>query len=376
MLNINKNINKIFVLGSVLGLLLTSCNNKEIGLENLGIYEDTKFNACVVDVETSKLDEVGIFLGDSVNVKFSNGYTLNDIPYYTGYYVKNNMPLMVNYGGTSKLKITANNSGIWKQANLDSTMRVNIYLNESKKYIETEEALNQKYSDDLNQFGSKEAFSNFREIKVKNIKEGILYRGASPINNSRKRAHITDTLVESHKINYIIDLADSEEEYEKYIASEDFDSPYFKKLHDENKVSLLGMNSGYELDEYKQKVVKGLNELIKYDGPYFIHCNEGKDRTGFVCFLLEALIDSSYEEMKDDYMITYSNYFNITESNDKNKYDAIVDLYFNSFASYLLGKEDLNTLKTSSYKEKAKEYLISGGMSEENINQLITLLSK
>lgn len=376
MLNINKNINKVMILGGILGLLLTSCNNKVIKLENLSIQEDSKFNACVIDFDPSSLNDIGIYFGDSVNVKFSNGYSLNDIPYFTGYYVKNNEPLMVNYGGTSKVKITYNNSGIWKQAGLETTMKVNIYLNESKKYLDTEEALNQQYSDDPSFYNSNEEFSNFREVKVKNIKEGILFRGASPLNNSRKRAHITDTLIEEKKINFIMDLADSEEDYNKDIASEDFNSPYFKKLHDEDKTILLGMNSGYELQEYKEKVVSGLNKLILNEGPYYIHCNEGKDRTGFVCLLIEALLDSTYDEMKDDYMTTYLNYFNISEKLDKKKYDAIVDLYFNSYASYLLGNEDVNILKTSSYKDKAIEYLISGGMERENINKLIEILSK
>ncbi len=376
MFSINKNINKMMILGGVLGLLLTSCNNKEVKFENLNIIEDSKFNSAIVDLEYSKLNENGIFLGDSVNVKFSNGYELNDIPYFSGYYVKNEAPLMVCYNGNGSLKITKNNVGLWNEAKLESTMTVNIYLNESKKYLDTEEALSQVYSDDVSKYESKEKFSNFREIKVKNVKEGILYRGASPLNNSRKRAAITDTLIKDKNINFVMDLADSEEDYKNDIESSDFASPYFKSLYESNRTILLGMNSAYSTQEYREKVVKGLNELIKNEGPYYIHCNEGKDRTGFVCILIESLLDSSYEEMKEDYMLTYSNYFNIDESNNPKKYNAIVDLYFHSYLEEIFGSNDVSKMKEGKFKEGAIKYLQKGGMKDEDISKLINLLSK
>ena len=43
------------------------------------------------------------------------------------------------------------------------------------------------------------------------------------------------------------------------------------------------------------------------EGPCYIHCTEGKDRTGFVCLLLEALCGANYGELRDDYMTTYAN---------------------------------------------------------------------
>ncbi len=376
MLNINKNINKVMVLGGVLGLLLTSCNNNVIKVENLNIKEDTKYGGVIVDIDYSKFTEYGIKFGDSVTVKFSNGFELNDIPYYSGYYVKTLKPLLVCYQEVDDLKVTRSNAGIWEEGKFDTTMTVNIYLNEAKKYIDTEEALSQIYSDDITKYNSKEEFANFREIKVKNMKEGILYRGASPINNTRSRAAVTDTLIKEKNINFVMDLADSEEEYEKFIKEDSFNSPYFKKLHDEDKTILLSMNSAYQTQTYKEKVVQGLNKLILNEGPYYIHCNEGKDRTGFVCLLLEALVDSSYEELKTDYMTTYLNYFGISESKDPKKYDAIVDLYLHSFLEELLGTDDVSKMKEASFQEGAIKYLKTGGMKEDDINKLIKILSK
>ena len=54
-------------------------------------------------------------------------------------------------------------------------------------------------------------------------------------------------------------------------------------------------------------------ELIQHDGPVYIHCTAGKDRTGFVCMALEALAGASYQQIGDDYIITYDNYCTIRE---------------------------------------------------------------
>lgn len=103
---------------------------------------------------------------------------------------------------------------------------------------------------------------------------------------------------------------------------------------------------------------------------------EGKDRTGFVCLLIEALCGATYSELESDYMQTYYNYYKISKDNNKDKYDAIVSLYFNSFLETLHGTSDINVLKSASFALDAKKYLASGGMTSEKIEELITFLTK
>lgn len=56
----------------------------------------------------------------------------------------------------------------------------------NKKY----KALHLKYSKNRKDFVSDEVFANFRNVKVGSIKEGILYRGASFIDNSYGRENM------------------------------------------------------------------------------------------------------------------------------------------------------------------------------------------
>jgi hypothetical protein len=62
--------------------------------------------------------------------------------------------------------------------------------------------------------------------------------------------------------------------------------------------------------------------IINNNGPYLIHCNEGKDRAGFVSALLECLMGATLDEVIDDYMVTYYNYYGVEEGSEK--YNAVL----------------------------------------------------
>lgn len=369
--------NKKILMTGLVTLSLFSCNeNKVVSVTNLSISKDEKFLAANINITIEEFNNLGFKLGDSCDVKFSNGYTIKDVPYFNGYYVKNSMPVIVAYPSSTNILVTFNNTGIWDTANLTSETTVDIILNTSAKYISTQEALSQSYSLNRDEYSSDEEFSNFRSLKGGKLKDNYLYRGASPVDNSRNRAKITDDLLNKNNIQYVIDLADSEENMKEYLADANFSSTYAKGLYENNKMILLSMGSGYSSDVYKQKLVTGLKSMLTNDGPYYIHCMEGKDRTGFVCTLIEALVGSSYEEMKNDYMETYKNYYKVTKEKTPSKYDAIVSLYFDSFMEELHKTSDVDILKNADYTSDAKRYLKEGGMEETEINSLIKLISK
>lgn len=350
--------------------------NQNISLTNLKVYEDTEFGAVIVDVSIEDFNQAGFNLGDSCNVKFSNGFELKDIPYYNGYYVKNLAPLIVAYASSTELKIAFNNGTLWKDAKLTTNDTVDITVNKAKKYLTTQESLGQSYSIERNKYASDEEFCNFRTLKGGSLKEYLIYRGASPVDNSRNRAMYVDNLLLNNKIASVINLADSTEKINKYMASDDFTSNYVKNLYDNGQVILLSMSSSYFSDAYKQSVIKGFRHMLSTNGPYYIHCLEGKDRTGFVCTLIEALVGANYDEMCEDYMLTYNNYFKINKKDAIEKYNAIVTLYFDAFMEYLYGSSNINTLKEANYVESAKNYLRSGGMTDEEINAFINLITK
>ncbi|MDO4940725.1 MAG: tyrosine-protein phosphatase [Erysipelotrichaceae bacterium] len=365
-----KKINKILVIVLLL-ISLVGCNH-ELVVTDLTIEEDTKFGGTYIHKTIDEFCELGFRYGDSVNVIFSNGYSFYDIPFYTGYFVRNDLPLLIAYPGYPYIEVNYNNGiGTYEEGKLNENVTATIELNEVGKYLDIQNAMSVYTSLDRNKYESDEIFGNFRPLSGGNINSDIIYRSATPCDNTYNRAECVSGLCEKYKINTIIDLSDSEEEIKNHYDNKDVNIPYWRSVYDTGHVYGLDISSDYRKQEYANKVVNGLRQIINNDGPYLIHCVEGKDRTGFVSLLLEALCNASMEELEYDYMLTYSNLFFLTKENNEKMYDAYYDIKFTDFITYLTSKDSLELITNENIVEGAKAYLEYGGMSLEEIDLLI-----
>ena len=138
---------------------------------------------------------------------------------------------------------------------------------------------------------------------------------------------------------------------------------------------MIDLTASYPSDAFKQRLAAGLAEMSRHEGPYLVNCVEGKDRTGFVCMLLQALCGAGYDEMLSDYMETYGNYYGITEQGDPASYGAISDLNFNGMLRYLAGVDEKADLSAIDYAGPARDYLREGGMTDEQIDALVARLT-
>ena len=233
----------------------------------------------------------------------------------------------------------------------------------------TVEALSQEDPADI-------AFANFRGVTVGNLKDGMLYRSASPVNNTYKRASVVDRMAQKVGIQYIVNLSDNIDEVTEHINKDDYDSPYYLSLHNAGKEVLLDIEVDFRERNFGEKLVKGLVAMTENEGPYLVHCVEGKDRTGFVMMILEALTGASYKEMVDDYMLTYDNYSGINQESNVEKYEKIKKENIDAMLHYIIGDKKADLTEISDYSGYAKDYLKSMGMSEESIEKLVEKLSK
>ena len=363
--------------GALCLLVFSSCAaDNGPALRQASVSENTKFKSATVEITAEEFGKLGFALGDSCDVVFSNGYTLTDVPYFNGYYVKNAAPVIVAYPSDKYLTVTLNNIGIWDTAGLTDDCTVTVTLNTAGKYLATQEALGQSYSLLRDEYASDEEFCNFRALSGGRLKNNFIFRGASPVDNSRNRAKYTDGLLEKNKIASVVDLADSDDEIRAAFDEENFSSAYFSSLYESGRAVALDMSSAYASDAYKKSVAAAFRHMLNTDGPYYIHCMEGKDRTGFVCALLEALAGADYDEMCADYMKTYENYYKISAEKTPEKYNAVVSLYFDAFMECLVGTDDINVLKSADYVGGARSYLKSGGMTDGEIDAFIALVSE
>lgn len=233
-------------------------------------------------------------------------------------------------------------------------------------------ALKLKYSKNREDYPSDEVFANFRNVKVGNIKEGILYRGASSIDNSMGRAKYVDKLISEVGVNFDVDLTDNDDKIKRHFSKKDFASYYFKSLYDSGKTVLLHMDTNYHEQKYHDRVVKAMIAMSKNEGPYYVHCVEGKNRTGFVLAVIEGLAGASYEEIVKDHMITFANYYGITEETDKEKYDILKARYIDSMLRYIADNDPWTgngtiELGDLDWVNIMGRYLNKNGMSDEDI---------
>ena len=349
-------------------------NNKEEKesklLENCSIHHDDEFGGAYIDISIENFNKKGFAFGDSVSLTFttgSNKVVYDDLGYYSGYYVPAGQELLVGYKGYDYIKCCINyGEDLYAKHNFDESTKVTIKVNEAGKYKAVEETLSISYSDKRDEYESDEQFANFREITVGNIKPGKLYRGASPLDNTRKRANIVSSLLEKNGIKYNIDLADKLENIysqEKYVIT-----PYMQSLIDGNNAIFLGMAAAYKADDFSIKMKRMFLSMLNNEGPYYIHCLEGKDRTGYVCMVIEALCGASYDELIDDYFITYKNYYGIEKGSEK--YNVIKSMHIDEMIRYVFSFDNSTTLLGAGYYSKARAYLENIGLTDSQIDAL------
>ena len=157
-----------------------------------------------------------------------------------------------------------------------------------------------------------EAFANFREINTTGIGKGVLYRSSSPINPALGRNTYADKAAENAGIMTIVNLADPSNTYEGT------ENTYYSTC----QVVYVNLGMDFLSVATLNGIAEGMRYIINNNGPYLIHCNEGKDRAGFISALLECLMGATMDEVIDDYMLTYYNYYGVEEGSEK--YDAIV----------------------------------------------------
>ena len=222
-------------------------------------------------------------------------------------------------------------------------------------------------------YSSDAVFANFREIVGGNLGSGALFRSSSPVNNEIGRAKYADELVSLNNIRRVMNLADSRETIEGYFKEEDFASPYYKSLYENGQVIALNMGVSFKTREFQTGLVEGLTFLSKNEGPYLVHCNEGKDRAGFTSALLSALMGLTYDEIASDYMTSYENYYHVEKGTEQ--YEAVKRSNIDSMLSFIAGVETKD-LENVDLAAKAEEFLVAIGMEKVDIDTLKSKLSK
>ena len=334
------------------------------------IVSYNEFGAAMLDFTETDMTKAGFTLGDVVSITVDGKEIV--MPYYDGYYTRNGEYLCVAYPTYPSICFTANNVGLPEELTGLEGHAVTVRMKEKSGCIDVQQALSMKYTNDREDYAliSDAAFANARGVSAGKMASGILYRSSSPFSNEINRAKYVSEYLEQAKVMSVLNLTDTEEKMAAY------DMPaYSRSLWEGGQVILCPLKADPTADDYNQRLVAALKELPSRPAPYVVHCTEGKDRTGYVCALLEGLCGATYEEIVADYLITYDNYYQITPVKDPALCNTLVSLRLNTCLMYYAGVTDEAQLPEIDYAKAFASYLLSHGMSQQQLDALVQALT-
>ena len=206
-----------------------------------------------------------------------------------------------------------------------------------------------------------EQFTNFRQIKTTGM-HGNLYRSSNPVNAKTGRNIQADDACRAHGIDVALNLSDSRAEAEE---RPEYNGSYYSTI----KVKYLALGIDFDSEPVRAALADGLRFLAENKGTYLVNCNEGKDRSGFVCAVLECLMGATADEVIDDYMQSYYNLYGVEKGTAK--YDAIVQSNLIKTLGNIFGFDDIYKADLAKLAEK---YILSLGLTSSEIERLKTNL--
>lgn len=190
-----------------------------------------------------------------------------------------------------------------------------LIMSDSKIVFEAErviESLSYSKKENRSDYESDDAFANFREVCCGKIKNGKLFRSSSPL-LCDEHSFCATKLIESAGIKTIVNLCDDEKSAQKKLDL----FPYYKSLAETGNVLFLNLDMNFSNKRFLKNLQRMFDFLVlEKSAPVLIHCNEGKDRTGIVCTVLESLCGATLSEIICDYMKSFENYFDVQPNSE------------------------------------------------------------
>ena len=205
-------------------------------------------------------------------------------------------------------------------------------------------------------------FANFRPVVAPSIVSGNLYRSSSPIDPSLGRKKYAAAALASCGAKTIWNMADGPDEAWAH-SGRQHDGHYLPGC----TIHYRPLNTDFNSTYFKENLRRGLLFLSKEQPPYLIHCKEGRDRTGLVAILLEALCGASRAEIKADFAKSFQNYA-LNGAFDRKQMEQ-------SF-TYGMKSLGLDDAPDAELRTRAKKYLRGIGMEELEIQVLMAKLAR
>lgn len=348
--------------------------NSAAGILTVAIKEISKHGNVILDTTFDEMKSHDMDVGDVITVTAADAEF--DLPVGTSYtdvdsgemicrfdMEDNEVAIAVNMGSFATEAGIGEKQTVEEDPGYKWDMRITelrLKLKEKAGYLDVYNARNLSRTDVRSDYAalSDEAFANFRVVAVTGMKENILYRSSTPIEPAIGRNEYAMAAMEKAGVKAVINLDDSADVMTGY---ETYPDSYYSRC----KIINPEMSYDFGTEKFAEKVKESVLFIIENDGPYLIHCKEGKDRTGILCAILESFVGASAEDVMTDYMITYDNFYNVKPGDTA--YDIILR---DNLVKTLCVLYQIDDIETADLREKATEYLLSAGLTDEQLSQL------
>ncbi len=400
---------KSFILSAVaLAVALTACNDSEnVSSSDNAITgyvtEVNGYGQPIPSFTPADMKKAGLDYADLVDVEIGDKVKLHNVPYVTSFNeVAILGPSYVDYNAHGDdYGFAMLNGDFHYYIGGEVGDKVTMKLSVKGGYSKTYNLMKSVYSIDRQPGESAEEYANFRMITTTGIAPGVIYRSSNPLNGAKNpgRYGVVDSLARVVGIKTEIDLADTPESVENYMQTEGYASSYCPQLFREGNTIACGMMANSFCDDFKTRLGKAVKFMIAHEPPYLIHCNEGKDRCGFVSMLFEALAGANVDELRRDYMLTMLNFYKIHDGGES--YQKRQELAIDRMIWLLCNEEALANYQAIKWEEtdvsnidwnglgfyndskfqganlmaSAKKYLKECGLTDEECEALRTILT-
>lgn len=292
------------------------------------------------------------------------------MPFFDGYYTNPGVAMLRGISPEKNIAICINYGDLAGETGIAVGDSVEISMAVKYGMRTFQELCALRYSNDRKDYPDDLTFANFREVTLGEIGKGKLYRSASPINNKNGRAAYADELIKAVNISTVVNLADSEEDIEEYLQADDFNSGYYRDLYNKGKVTALDMTANFFSDSFAKTVADGLRFIIANDPPYCVHCTEGKDRSGFTVMIIASIMGAELDDIIDDYMLSFYNYYGIDKKTQPERYKVVSDNNLIAMLCHVTGADSQEELKDTDLQSAVTDYLLRAGMTGDEIKAL------
>ena len=387
---------------------LTSCHDdgSTVSTENVitgYVTEVNGYGQPIPSFTPADMAKAGFDYADLVDVEIGDNVKLHNVPYVSSFNeVAILGPSYVDYNARGDdYGFAMLNGDFHYYIGGEVGDKVKMKLSSKGGYSKTYELMKSVYAIERQPDESAEEYANFRMVTTTGIAPNVLYRSSNPLNCDKNpgRYGVVDSLARTVGIKTEIDLADTPENVEKYMSTKGYASTYCPQLFREGSTIACGMMANTFCDDFKTRLGKAVRFMISHQPPYLIHCNEGKDRCGFVSMLFEALAGASIDELRRDYMVTMLNFYKIPDYGESYQQrqllsiDRMIWLMCNedALANYQaikwdeidvsaidwegLGLYQNKTFQGVKLQASAKKYLMECGLSEEECEALRGILT-